>query len=176
MRFYQLLCGLAFFSFLSTSALQAQNSKSQQPSPLKTSTKTVGELIIKVEYSAPSVKGRTIWGGLVPYDKVWRTGANKATTFEVNKDVSIAGQTLPAGKYGLFTIPGEKEWTIVFNKDSEQWGAYGYKKEKDVLRITAKPMPLESSVEQLDIQVSDAAEVSIAWEKVKVAFTVAAKK
>jgi hypothetical protein len=175
MRFYQLLCGLAFFSFLSVSALQAQNSKSQQPSPLKTSTKALGDLNIKIEYSAPSVKGRAIWGGLVPYDKVWRTGANKATVFETNKDVTIGGQTLPAGKYGLFTIPGEKEWTIIFNKDAEQWGAYGYKKEKDVLRITAKPSNAEASVEQLDIQVGDAGEVTIAWEKVKVAFKVAAK-
>jgi hypothetical protein len=175
MRFYQLLCGLAFFSFLSASALQAQNSKSQQPSPLKTATKALGDLNIKIEYSAPSVKSRTIWGGLVPYDKVWRTGANKATVFETNKDIAIGGQSLPAGKYGLFTIPGEKEWTIIFNKDAEQWGAYGYKKEKDVLRISAKPVSVDAAVEQLDIQVGDDGEVTIAWEKVKVAFKVAAK-
>src|SRR5688572_20929448 len=81
----------------------------------------VGEANIIVNYGSPSVKGRTIWGKLVPYDRVWRTGANEATTFTTDKALTVEGKELPAGKYSLFTIPGEKEWTIIFNKNAKQW-------------------------------------------------------
>ncbi len=94
---------------------------------------------ITIVYSRPGVKGREIWGGLVPYDEVWRAGANENTTFEVSKDVLINGQKLPAGKYGLHMIPGEKEWTVIFSKNNSAWGSFSYKKEEDALRITATP-------------------------------------
>src|SRR6185437_4669611 len=97
------------------SLLWAQGDKSKRPSPPETATGTVGGASISINYSSPSVKGRKIWGGLVPYDKVWRAGANEATIFETNKAIKIEGKDLPAGKYSLFATPGENEWTIILN-------------------------------------------------------------
>lgn len=94
---------------------------------------------ITIVYSRPGVKGRKIWGGLVPYDKVWRAGANENTTFEVTKDVLINGQKLPAGKYGLHMIPGKKDWIIIFSKNNSAWGSFDYNKDEDALRITVTP-------------------------------------
>lgn len=94
---------------------------------------------ITIVYSRPGVKGRKIWGGLVPYNEVWRAGANENTTFEVSKDVLVNGQKLPAGKYGLHMIPGEKEWTVIFSKNNSAWGSFSYKKEEDALRVIAMP-------------------------------------
>jgi hypothetical protein len=109
------------------------------------------------------VKGRTIWGDLVPYGKVWRTGANEATTIETNKDIMIQGQKLPAGKYALFTIPGETEWTWIFNSVWDQWGAYKYDGSKDVLRITTKPQKSPVFHEQLRFDITNE-KISLAWE------------
>ena len=173
MRFNQITMALTMvLAIFASSALQAQDNKAQRPSPPKTATRMLDSLSINIVYNAPSVKGRTIWGALVPYGKVWRTGANEATTFEVNKPVLIEGQKLAAGKYSLFTIPGEKEWVVVFNKEAEQWGAYSYKKDTDALRVTVKPGKTKLLVEQLAIDVSDKGEVSIAWENVQISFGV----
>lgn len=173
MRFNQITLALTMvLAIFASTALQAQDQKAQRPSPPKTVTRMLDSLSINIVYNAPSVKGRTIWGALVPYGKVWRTGANEATTFEVNKPVLIEGQKLAAGKYSLFTIPGEKEWVVVFNKEAEQWGAYSYKKDTDALRVTVKPGKTKLLVEQLTIDVSDKGEVNIAWENVQIAFGV----
>jgi Protein of unknown function (DUF2911) len=94
---------------------------------------------ITIVYSRPGVKGRKIWGGLEPFNKVWRAGANENTTFEVSKDVLVNGQRLPAGKYGLHMIPGEKEWTVIFSKNNSAWGSFSYKEEEDALRVIAMP-------------------------------------
>lgn len=145
--------------------------KSKRPSPPMSSEFKVGSANVKISYGAPSVKGREIWGKLVPYGQVWRTGANEATTFETDADIKVEGQTLPKGKYGLFTIPGESEWVIIFNKKAEQWGAYDYKESDDVLRVKV-PAAAGDMQEQLSIAGSGNV-VSIAWEKVKVAFKVA---
>lgn len=145
--------------------------KSKRPSPPMSSEFKVGSANVKINYGAPSVKGREIWGKLVPYGQVWRTGANEATTFETDADIKVEGQTLPKGKYGLFTIPGESEWVIIFNKKAEQWGAYDYKEGDDVLRVKVRAAAGDMQ-EQLKIEGSSNA-VSIAWEKVKVAFKVA---
>ncbi|RMG72406.1 MAG: DUF2911 domain-containing protein, partial [Bacteroidetes bacterium] len=96
---------------------------------------SIGTAEITINYGSPAAKGRTLWGDLVPYGAVWRTGANEATTFTVSQDVTIEGQTLPAGTYSLFTIPGESDWTIIFNKTAEQWGAYEYDEAADALRV-----------------------------------------
>ena len=104
-------------------------------SPKATVSQTVGLTDVTITYCRPSVRGRTIWGGLVPYDEVWRTGANEATTITFTDDVTIDGNKLPAGTYGLFTVPGKDEWTVVFNKGAKQWGAYEYKQDQDALRI-----------------------------------------
>ena len=124
---------------------------------------------VTVVYHSPSAKGRTIMGGLVPYGKVWRTGANNATTIEFAKDVKLEGNDLSAGKYSLYTIPGEDEWTIIINKDTEQWGTV-YKKKSDALRVTVKPGKTDF-VESFKINVTKKG-VEIAWEETVVAFSV----
>jgi len=102
-------------SFLAVSLFSFAQEKSERASPPAEATATIGETTITINYSQPAVKGRTIWGDLVPYNKIWRAGANETTTFEVSNDVSIDGKTLAAGKYGLYVIPMENEWTIILN-------------------------------------------------------------
>ena len=142
-----------------------------RPSPKATVAQTVGLTDVTVTYCRPSVKGRTIWGGLVPYDQVWRTGANEATTITFTDDVTVEGTKLTAGTYGLFTIPGKDEWTVIFNKGAKQWGAYEYKQADDVLRIKVKPHGDEFR-ELLTIWFptvsTDSATLAICWEKVAV--------
>lgn len=131
---------------------------------------------IKIEYGSPKVKGRKIWGELQQYDHVWRAGANKATTISFSEDVKIDGKVLPRGIYALFVIPREKEdWTIIFNEDSEQWGAFEYNAEKDALRIDVSPRYI-NHVEDLKFDIVahefESAKVSLAWERVKLNFQV----
>ncbi|MFC4873267.1 DUF2911 domain-containing protein [Negadavirga shengliensis] len=106
----------------------------ERASPPKTAEGTVNGAKITINYSSPAVKGRTIWGDLVPYGKVWRAGANEATIFETSKDIKVEGQPLPAGKYSLFVIPSEDESTVIFNKQTGQWGTQ-YDESQDVLRV-----------------------------------------
>jgi hypothetical protein len=106
-------------------------------------------------------------GGLVPYGEVWRTGANEATTLEFDKPVKIEGKDLPAGKYALFTIPGENEWTIILNKDAKQWGAYKYNDKDDVLRVTVKPTKTPAFVETFNISTGKD-EIVLKWENTAV--------
>lgn len=153
----------------------AQQDKTKRPSPPDTVKQQINDVNLEIAYSRPSIKGRQIWGTLVPYDKVWRTGANEATTFTTNKDVKVEGQVLPAGRYALFTIPGEKEWTIIFNKTADQMGAYNYDSNQDVLRVKAKPSESKEFTEQFTIRSSADGVVSILWEKLKVDFKVSPK-
>ena len=143
-------------------------------SPKASLSQTVGVTDVTIAYCRPSVKGRVIWGGLVPFDQVWRTGANEATTITFSDDVTIEGTKLPAGTYGLFTIPGRSEWTFVFNKGAKQWGAYSYKAEDDVLRIKAKPQTTEFT-ELLTFCFrgvgATSAQVELAWDTLAVTFT-----
>ncbi|GJM34519.1 MAG: hypothetical protein DHS20C18_35200 [Saprospiraceae bacterium] len=159
-----------------TSTLFAQKDKSERASPPVQTTATLGDLTIDINYSSPAVKKRTIWDKLVPYGKVWRTGANEATTFEVDQDVSINGEELPAGKYALFTIPGEKEWTFIFNSVAEQWGAYKYDEEKDVLRVTAKPGKAPQQEERMVFEITTRGDthawVNLKWDELAVGFEV----
>lgn len=153
----------------------AQQDKSKRPSPPAKAEASVGDLNIAIHYNSPAVKGREIWGKLVPYGDVWRTGANEATTFEINKDVTIEGQKLAAGKYALFTIPGENEWTIIFNKDASQWGAYNYDKNKDALRVTVKPGKAAAFQETLNFAVNaenGTGVVVFTWENSSFSFKV----
>lgn len=130
-----------------------------------------GAANVKIVYSQPSAKGRKIMGGLVPYGQVWRTGANEATTVEFDKPVKVEGKDLAAGTYSLFTIPGENEWTIIFNKEVKQWGAYKYKDSDDVLRVTVKPTKTSTFVETFTIGTGKD-EVNMKWENTAVAFKV----
>jgi hypothetical protein len=153
-------------------------------------TQTVGDTRIAVVYHRPNTKGRVMWGCqaknvvpktnyeepcLVPYGQVWRMGANENTTFEVSNEVKINGQTLPAGKYGLFSIPGKDEWTIVFSKKNDDWGSFSYKLENDQLRVTVKPQTIASQ-ETMSLGFENvkatSAEFAIRWDTVRVPFTI----
>ncbi len=169
-----------FVTFLAfTTSVFAQNDKapedkSKRPSPPAVATGKVNGKTITINYSQPSVKGRNVWdanGKIAPYGKVWRTGANEATTFETSGDLKVEGKNLPAGKYGLFTIPGEKEWTIIFNKTPEQWGAYKYQEADDVLRVKV-PAKSGKMTEKFMIDVANSGTVSMAWDKTRVDFKV----
>jgi hypothetical protein len=144
-------------------------------SPGASVSQTVGLTDISVTYSRPGVKERTIWGGLVPYNKMWRTGANEATKITFSDDVKINGQALPAGSYSLFTIPGESGWTVIFNKNTELAGTNGYDEKEDALRIQVKPQAAEF-VERMEFVFSDLKDnsttVALHWEKLMVPFTV----
>ncbi|MGB0863668.1 MAG: DUF2911 domain-containing protein [Saprospiraceae bacterium] len=136
-----------------------------KPSPRKEMRAKISDAALTVNYGSPSVKGRAVWGGLVNYDKVWRTGANEATTIETSTDLMIAGKKLPAGKYGLFTIPAEDgNWTVIFNSTSEQWGAYDYDKSKDVLRVNATATETETSVEAMEFTIENGS-LALKWDK-----------
>ena len=157
---------IALVSF--TSAVFAQD---KPASPKAEVSGKAGAANVKIVYCQPSAKGRKIMGGLVPYGEVWRTGANEATTIEFDKPVKVEGKELAAGKYSLFTIPGENEWTIIFNKEPNQWGAYKYKDSEDVLRVKVKPTKTDSFVETFTID-SGKDKVNLKWENTAVAFTV----
>jgi VCBS repeat-containing protein len=131
---------------------------------------TIDGVAITLEYGRPNVKGRQIWGGLVPYGGVWRTGADEASTITFDQDVQVQGEKLAAGTYGLFTIPTEGEWTVIFNKVAEQWGAFSYDQEQDALRVTAAPRAAEH-VESMEFVV-DGSDVVLRWEKLAVPFEV----
>jgi len=131
--------------------------KTPRPSLHSALTQTVGLTDVTITYSRPGVKGRKIWGGLVPYGQVWRTGANEATTISFSDDVTINGKDLPKGSYSLHTIPGADEWTLIFNKVADQWGSYSYDEKQDALRVTAKPRP---SLEKHEWLTFDAPELS----------------
>lgn len=163
---------------LAAAAAFGQQVRTPRPSPKATLTQTVGITDVTINYSRPGVKGRKIWGDLVPYDKVWRTGANEATTIAFSDDVWINGQKLAKGSYSLHTIPTTGDWTIIFNSVADQWGSYSYDAAKDTLRVTAKPEPAEHR-EWLTFEVpeltTDTAKIVIRWDKVAVPFTVDTK-
>ena len=134
-------------------------------------TQRIGTTDITIEYHRPGVKGRAIWGGLVPYDKTWRMGANQATTIEFSDPVSIEGNAVPAGKYSFFAIPARESWTLILNKDPEQFGAFGYDPGKDQLRVQVRPVAAphtEWMRFSIDPVTPSSAVVTLAWEKLAV--------
>ena len=163
----KLLVGI---TLIASTGLMAQIT-APQPSPAAKVQQTVGLTDISIEYSRPSKNDRVIFGELVPMDEVWRTGANDATTIEFTSDVKIEGQSLPKGKYALFTIPEENEWTIIINKNAKQWGAYSYKQEEDVLRVKVKSQKSAAFNESLKFEVANDM-VHISWENLMVMFSV----
>jgi len=157
---------------LVTIGVRAQDDKSKRPSPpAKVSETTSKGTTISIDYSQPAVKGRTIGNDIAPYGKVWRTGANEATVFEVSKDVKVEGKSLPAGKYGLYSIPGKDEWVIIFNKTWKQWGT-NYKESDDALRVNVKPGKAPSFTERMTFTVDKSGKVSLMWGDVDVPFKV----
>ncbi|MGN0020199.1 MAG: DUF2911 domain-containing protein [Sphingobacterium hotanense] len=158
----------------------AQQADAQIKLPPASSTQFIlqdlGISQVSVVYQRPNMKGRTIFGDLVPYNQIWRTGANNATNITFQSDVKIEGQNLEAGTYALFTIPGKEEWTIIFNKNAKQWGAYTYDKADDVLRVKVKPRALTNPIETFTIafeEVNDQnLKACLLWEKTKVSFLI----
>jgi Protein of unknown function (DUF2911) len=142
--------------------------KSKRPSPPVLVEGSIDGVAIKVDYSAPSAKGRKMLGGNEAFGKVWRTGANEATVFEIDKAILVEGVSLPAGKYELFSIPGESEWTIIFQKYGKQWGAYSYNESNDVLRVKVKSGKTPAFVETFAINVVKN-QVTLQWENTLVA-------
>ncbi len=144
-----------------------------RPSPLKESKGTIAGAHISIKYGSPSVKGRTVFGALVPYDEVWRMGANEATNITTDKDVKINGQLLKAGKYAIFSIPSENEWTVIFNTTWDQWGSYDYEESKDALRFKAAPIQTELKQETLDFSIEKNS-IVFQWDHTKIEIPVTA--
>lgn len=142
-----------------------------QPSPRSRVEETFGITDVAVDYHRPSVNGRKIWGGLVPYDVVWRAGANENTLVSFSTPVTVEGQPLGAGTYSLFMIPGQPQWTVVLNRFTGSWGAYNYDASEDVMRVRVTPQPAdmqERLAYTFDDAKADAVTLSLRWERLRV--------
>ncbi|HRF19896.1 MAG TPA: DUF2911 domain-containing protein, partial [Chitinophagaceae bacterium] len=146
------------------------------PSPSQTIKQDFGLSSVELSYSRPAMKGRKIFGDLVPFGKVWRTGANNATTLTFGEEVTIGGTKVPAGKYGLLTIPDKKSWTIIISKQTDVTSPAAYKQDQDVVRVEAKTMEMNSTMESFTIQFADvkptSCELHIMWDKTAVALPI----
>jgi hypothetical protein len=163
-----LLTALSFFVL----AYSMPSSAQAQESPRESVTGSIKGTSVTIGYGSPSVRGRKIWGDLVPYDKIWRTGANPVTEIQTNKDLKIQGKTLPSGKYSIFTIPGEKEWKVIFNSETGQWGikddgSANDNPSKDVLIVTVKPEKSSAFNERLTFKINNSGFVLL-WENLAV--------
>ena len=157
---------------------EAQQLNTPQPSPTANIKQNFALSNIEISYSRPGIKGRKVFGDLVPYGKVWRTGANNATTITFGEEVTIGGKKVPAGKYGLLTIPGENEWTFIISKQTSVTSPADYKQDQDVVRVQAKPTTLPFSIETFMISIdnikSSSCEIGFGWDNVYTAFEVQA--
>lgn len=172
MNFKQLPLFLSVgFGFLLNSGALAETPKVEFPaaSPGCTLKQRVGLTDIEIVYSRPGVKDRVIFGGMIPYGSVWRTGANAATKVVFSTAVKLNGNEVPAGTYALMTVPGKDEWTIIINKGSEQWGTYKYDEKADVVRFKSKVQKLDNPVETFTIEFDDirdeSSSLNLAWDK-----------
>ncbi len=136
------------------------------PSPRREASGNIAGVNVKIDYGSPSVRGRQIWGELEDFGKVWRAGANATTAIEFDANVKINGEDLPAGRYALFMIPEQDEWTVIFNKDWDEWGAFAYDAAQDVLRLTVTPGWADDVQEELLYDVTDSS-LSFSWEKAR---------
>ena len=168
------LVALAAFSLFSLN-VKAQL-KVPAPSPIGTIKQSVALSEITIEYSRPSVKNRVVYGELVPFGKIWRTGANASTKITFGEDVKIEENVVPAGTYALYTIPDKDVWTIILNKNLTLWGSDGYKQEEDLIRFKAKAWPLTNKVETMTFNMDDitptSAIIALDWEQTRVTFNV----
>lgn len=162
-------------ALLVAATAHAQQLELPRPSPNAHVTQTVGVTDITVDYSSPAVHGRKIWGGLVPYNEVWRAGANAATKITFSKDVVVGDKPVPAGSYAFFVIPTPTRWTLILNKDANQFGAFTYKKEADFLRVEVKPQPspMRERLAYLFSNFTDTtAQLDLEWEKIRVSLPI----
>ncbi len=157
---------------------EAQMLRTPAPSPMQTVKQNFALSTVELNYSRPAVRGRKIFGDLVPYGKVWRTGANEATTISFGEDVTVGGKKVPAGKYGLLTIPGENEWTIIISKQLDVTSPAAYKEDQDVARFTAKAVdlsfPVESFLIVFDEIKSNSMQATMLWDRTAVTFPIEA--
>ena len=165
-------CFLFLTAILVVAGLSNSNAQANRPSPKMTATGKIGQANVTITYSSPAVNGRQVWGSLVPYSKVWRAGANEATIFETDKDLMVEGKKLPAGKYSLYALPGEKEWQMIFNSQTGQWGIERSgettrKAENDVLVVNVKPRA-SSTMEERLVYKLDSKGFVLQWEKLEV--------
>lgn len=164
---------LAVAALMANLSAQAQFNP-PRPSPKGVAAQTIGTTDVTVTYSRPGVKGRAIWGALVPYDKVWRTGANEPTSIVFADDVMVNGQKLAKGTYSFHTIPGKEEWTVIFNKYFPK-GGYEYKAEEDVLKVKVKPQvgePVEWMTFSFPVLTPNSAQLVLSWEKLRLPLTI----
>ena len=173
---FSVLClGFALFA----AACHAQQDKSKRPSPPAQATLDLGGgKSITVDYSSPRVKGRKIYGELVPFGQVWRTGANEATTFVVTADVTVGGTPVPAGSYTIYTIPNKDKWTLIISKKTGEWGTNYAGASEDLARIDMKASPLSSPVENFTISFDKSANggtLNIDWETTRASVSIAKK-
>jgi hypothetical protein len=163
-----------FICLMLSASLGFAQIKMPQASPAEKLNTKIGLTDVTLEYSRPGVKGRerNIFGGLVPYGEVWRTGANASTKVTFSDSVKVKGQWLPGGTYALYTIPGQDEWTVIFSKNLGLWGSMGYKQEEDALRVKVKPVNVGEPAETFTINFSDfsnnSANMNILWDFTKV--------
>lgn len=165
---------VATISAQDTAANKAAESPPPLASPRDTATGRVGSAVVSIDYGRPSKRDRPIFGGLVPYDKVWRTGANSATTLTIDKPIYIGKEEIPLGVYTLYTIPGKESWTLIVNKQTGQWGTV-YDQKQDLVRIPMTVTTLDATVEQFEIDVKNN-ELSFMWDTVKASVKVSEKE
>jgi hypothetical protein len=178
----RLACGAALLvvSIALASYVRAgQQDKSMRPSPpAKATVDLAGGATVTVDYSSPKVKGRKIFGGLVPYGKVWRTGANEATAFVTTADITVGGKAVPAGSYTLFTVPGEDKWTLVLSKTTGEWGKVYPGEDQDLARIDMKVSKLPALSEDFRISFEKSgtgAAMNMDWETTRASVEIARK-
>ncbi|WP_057935960.1 DUF2911 domain-containing protein [Algoriphagus resistens] len=152
---------------------EAAETEESRPSPLMVKEGQIAGKAFKVQYGSPAVKGRQLWGDLVPYNVVWRTGANEASYVELSEDMTVEGKKLPAGKYSLFTIPKENgPWTVIFNSEwNLEHGHFQYDEKNDVLRVEVVPVWEEGNEESLSMEIESPGLV-IRWEKLKLPISI----
>ncbi len=153
---------------------KVDTTKKKSLSPHTETMAMIGDAHIHIDYSSPGVRNRIIFGGLLAYENVWQSGAHKATWIETNKDLLIAGETLPAGKYGFFTIPSKGDWTVIFNKNWDQHGKDEYDEKDDVIRFKVSPIVSEEVQEHLEYKIIKSTEnsgsIQLSWEKITINF------
>lgn len=171
MRIPQTILAALAVAAIAAPALAQTTLELPAPSPGASVTQTVGTTDLSLKYSRPGVKGRAIWGALVPFDQPWRTGANEATTLTVEDDVKVEGQPLPAGSYAIVTVPGKDQWAVAFSKQKNLWRGTTYDPKEDQLRVTVKPLAAEQAEWMqftFDGTSPTETELNLRWEKLRV--------
>ena len=170
-----LVLTITFLCTIVSLTTYAQEAIEPKPSPMAVAVTKEGDTYVKIVYSQPHKRGRKIFGSeLVPYDKVWRLGANEATEITLTEDISVGGKKLKASTYSMYAIPGQDQWTIIFSGMLGEWGAYNYDEEQDVLRVEAPVQVSDTTYEPFTIMFNEpGTELTMVWDKTKVTLPIA---